>query len=488
MNVCNAHLCQLLATIKPILAQENCDAYIVGGFVRDWLSDRQTNDIDIIVNIDAAAIAKKVAQAVSGKYVLLDEVNRVARVVIPEVPQPVCLDFATFLHSVEEDLARRDFTINAMAIELNGFLSGSDYLIDPFHGKKDLKKKLLRMVNSLVFRTDAARLLRAVRLAAELKFNVDQDTERLIKEDASLVRSVAGERLRDELLKILGLPYASDYLRYLDRLHLLSEMMTGWEQMRGVEQPKEHYWDVLTHSLETVAAIEFLFGDNKWRYGKAALLEMIPWSDEIKAHFEDKVGGGSNRKMMLKTAGLLHDIAKPQVKAIDENGRMRFIGHAVQGATMAAELLGKLRFSTQEIKIVENLIYYHLRPVQMANIGLPTSRAIYRYFRDTGSDGTDILFLTLADYLAARGPNVDMGEWEQHNRLINYIITENQKQQTVFLSDKLIDGHDLMDIFGLTSGPLVGKLLRLVREMQASGGIATKDDAITFVRKKLETG
>jgi poly(A) polymerase len=202
-------------------------------------------------------------------------------------------------------------------------------------------------------------------------------------------------------------------------------------------------------------------------------------------HFDEKVASSSSRKIILKLGGLLHDIAKPQVKSVDETGRMRFIGHTKLGAIRAVDILRRLRFSVHEIRLVENLIYYHLRPVQMANTGLPTSRAIYRYFRDTGNDGIDILFLTLADYLAARGPDLDSEEWEHHNRLINYVIAENQKQQLEFLSTKLIDGHDLIDIFGLTSGPLVGKLLRLVSETQVSGEISTRDEALSLVRREL---
>jgi poly(A) polymerase len=121
----------------------------------------------------------------------------------------------------------------------------------------------------------------------------------------------------------------------------------------------------------------------------------------------------------------------------------------------------------------------------MANEGMPTQRAIYRYFRDTGDAGIDILFLVLADYLASRGPLVNMKEWKDYCRLIDYILSEHEKQQDVLLPVKLIDGHDLINTIGLSPGSLIGELLALVRESQASGEITTREEALALVHKEL---
>ena len=482
----NSNILKLLNSVVKTVTHEKHQAYLVGGFVRDLLSGRETNDIDISVGGDAIEIAKKISDIIGGRYVLLDEVNRVARVVMTKWEQPLYLDFSTFSGTIEEDLARRDFTIDAMAIELGEFLSDSWHLIDPFKGKADLRRKTIRALSQGIFKDDPSRLLRAVRLAAELGGNIERDTKRLIKQYAKLITSVSGERQRDELLKIFTLSSCSDYLRYLDEVNLLTEIIPELEELRGVEQPKEHYWDVLNHSLETVAAVEFILRERQWKYHKDDLLKVTPWSNEMEQYFDEGVSGDSNRRISLKIGALLHDIAKPQTKTVDKTGRTRFIGHAKEGAAKTVNILTRLRFSNREIKLVENLVCYHLRPVQMANAGLPTSRAIYRYFRDVGDAGIDILFLALADYLAARGPNLDIKEWEQHNRLVSYIINENQSQEHERLPVKLVDGHDIMDIFGLTSGPLIGKLLRLVHESQAVGEIKTRDEAIRLVRKTLE--
>ena len=133
---------------------------------------------------------------------------------------------------------------------------------------------------------------------------------------------------------------------------------------------------------------------------------------------------------------------------------------------------------------MESLVYHHLRPAQMANEELPTQRAIYRYFRDTGEAGIDILFLALADYLASRGPLASMEEWKKHCQLINYILAEHNKQQARILPVKLIDGHDIMSTFDLAPGPLIGKLLAMVNEAHASGELSTREEALALVQRE----
>jgi poly(A) polymerase len=396
------------------------------------------------------------------------------------------LDFTSFLKDIKDDLARRDFTIDAMAIEAQGLSSGSSQLIDPFSGKSDLKKKLVRAVSQNIFTEDAARLLRGVRLASELGFKIAPGTESLIRKDCQLAKLVPGERLREELVRLLALPGSAASIRYLDKLGLLTAIIPELEEMKGAKQPKEHYWNVFDHSVETMATAEFLLRESKWKYGKDDLLTVTPWSEEINGHFNEEVSSGSNRRLLLKLGALMHDIAKPATKTVDETGRTRFLGHAKEGAATAVAVLERLRFSSREIRLVENLIYHHLRPAQMANDGLPTSRAVYRYFRDTEGAGIDVLFIALADYLATHGPKLDIEEWKQHNLLISFILAEHSNQETKVLPVKLIDGHDLMDIFGLKPGRLLGELLTEVREAQAAQELNTREEALELVRKELE--
>ncbi|MCK5124547.1 MAG: HD domain-containing protein, partial [Dehalococcoidia bacterium] len=358
-------------------------------------------------------------------------------------------------------------------------------LIDPFSGKDDLRDKIVRAVSEQVFETDAARLLRAARLAAELDFTIEPDTESLIRRYCQTITEVPGERIREELLRLLALPRATYYLRYLDKLGLLLALIPELADSKGVEQPTTHFWDVFDHSLQTVAAIEFLIRESDWEFSNEAMLSTAPWSDMIERHLSLEVSSGSNHRVLLKLAGLLHDIAKPMTKSIDNTGRARFLGHTKQGAAITANVLERLRFSNREIRLVESLVYHHLRPVQMANEEFPSQRAIYRYFRDTGDAGIDVLVLALADFLASRGPLVSMEDWEKHCQLINHILEEHDRQQTKVLPVKLIDGHDIMDTLGLAPGPLVGKLVAVVNEAHASGELSTREEALALVRREL---
>ena len=479
----------LLTRVSDFLTEQGVKSYLVGGFVRDALLGRDTADIDVAVAADALEIAPKVATALGGRYVLLDEVNRVSRVVLVNEAAPSAggqwqLDFSTFQGSIEQDLARRDFTVDAMAVDLGGIVCQPHPLIDPFNGWNDLHQGVVRAVSEAAFKSDAVRLLRAVRLAAELGFSIDSETEALIRRYCHLIADVAGERVREELLQLLATSRAGEFLTYLDKLGLVTAMIPELNQTKGVEQPKEHSWDVFEHSLKTVSAADFLLGQGAWEYAGEEVLAVVPWSAVLSQHFDLEVSSGSTRGSLLKLAALLHDIAKPQTKAFD-GSRMRFLGHAKDGAAIVVNILERLRFSGKEVKLVEAMVRHHLRPTQMSQGELPSRRAIYRYFRDTGEAGIDILFLSLADHLATRGPHLNLAQWRGHAQIVEYVLAQRFQEESLVAPPKLVDGHDLINIFGMSPGHELGQLLEALCEAQASGEIATRDEALAYVRDHL---
>jgi len=483
----------LLTSVNNLLAEQDVKSYLVGGFVRDVLLGRDTADIDIAAAADAVDIAQQIANALGGRFVLLDKVNRVGRVVMADKEAPSGsqweLDFSTFDGSIEDDLARRDFTIDAIAIDLGELTK--DYanvrLIDPFNGWADLQHGVIRAVSETAFQSDAARLLRAVRLAAELGFSLDSQTEALVQRHCHLIADVAGERVREDLLRLLALPQSQQFLLYLDRLGLVTAIIPELAETKGVRQPKEHFWDVFDHSIETVIAVDFLLHQGGWKYTAGEVLAIAPWSEALAEHFSREVSSASTRRSLLKLAALLHDVAKPQTKAIAEDGRMHFLGHAKLGAAMTVDILERLRFSSKEVKLAEVMVREHLRPGQMSQGGLPTRRAIYRYFRDTEEAGIDILFLSLADHLATRGPKLNLARWQEHTQMVEYVLTQHFEQEKLVVPPKLVDGHDIINIFGLSPGPKIGQLLEAVREAQASGEVTTKEEALAFIREHLST-
>jgi poly(A) polymerase len=483
----------LLTRISSFFTEQGIHAYVVGGFVRDVLLGRDTVDIDIAVAADALEIAPEVAAVLGGKYVPLDKINRVGRVILFSngtfsVKAQRELDFSTFEGTIEQDLSRRDFTIDAMAIDLNQLKEGHTdvQLLDPFKGRDDLRRGVVRSVTETAFQSDAARLLRAVRLAAELGFSIDEETESLIRRDSHLIANVAGERVREELLRLLAVSQSEWLLPYLDGLGLITAIIPELGQAKGSVQPKEHFWDVFDHSLKTVVAVDFVLRRGDWEYAGDDIQADVPWSETLSQHFAREVSGGSNRRLLLKLAALLHDVAKPQAKATDSDGRIRFLGHAKEGSAIAVDILERLRFSAKEIKLVEIMVRHHLRPGQLSQQDeLPSRRAIYRYFRDTGEAGVDVLFLSLADHLAARGPSLNLAQWQEHARMVEYVLSQRSEQESLVVPPRLVDGHDLINIFGMRPGPRVGELLEAVHEAQATGELATREEALSYIQEHL---
>ena len=474
-----------LAAIGRVLAEREVKSYLVGGFVRDILLGRETSDIDIAVAQDALEVASRVAGELEGKYVRLDEVNRVARVIMDDGKWQV--DLATFTDGIEQDMARRDFTIDAMAVDLSQITADASSLqvIDLFGGLADIERRIIRAVTETVFEIDAVRLLRAVRLAAELDFSIESQTEDMIRRYAHLIGGVAGERIREELLRLMAVSQPGQFLPYLDKLELLTAIIPELVPLKGAEQPKEHFRDVFGHTLAAIEAVDFILRRGAWKYAGDEVLAVVPWSDTLVEYFEQEVSSGSTRRLMLKMAALLHDTAKPQTKTVEAGGKIRFLGHATEGAVIAADIMERLRFSTREIKLVETIVKHHLRPGQMSNVGMPTSRAVYRYFRDTGDAGIDILFFSLADHLATRGPQLDREAWIEHAQTVAYVLEQRSEQSSLVTPPKLVDGHDLMNIFGMKPGPGMGGLLEAVREAQAAGEVTTREEALSYIREHL---
>ncbi|HXX59226.1 MAG TPA: HD domain-containing protein, partial [Dehalococcoidales bacterium] len=395
------------------------------------------------------------------------------------------LDLTSFRGKIETDLRRRDFTFNAMALDLPEVVSASAdaRLIDPFNGMKDLSNGVVRAVADKAFIDDPVRVLRAVRFYAELGFTIDFHTEELIKQSAGLLPESAGERIREEFMRLLDVSHDGQACIYLDELGILTVLFPELSAARGVSQPVEHHWDVFTHSLQCVKAVDFILRQGTWDYPDKWILKAVPWPSFCPKYFASQIGSGTSRRTLLKLAALLHDVAKPQTKAPDKNGRMRFIGHPEQGAEIVKKIMGRLNFSSKEKNFVTSVVQYHLRPTQM---GLPpTSRAIYRYFRDTGDSGIAVLYISLADHLATRGPGLIPGGWREHANMVRYVLRQHFRRVETGPPPKLLDGHDLIDVFGLQPGPKLGELLESVREAQGAGELTNRHQALDYIRNVL---
>ena len=479
-----------LTAVRAFLDAQGVEAYVVGGFMRDALLGRPAHDIDVSVVAGPLDLGRRLADSLGGAFVPLHEKFSIARVILPDEDGSLGIDLLPVRGDMEADLAERDFTIDAMAMPLAPFLEGKRKpLIDPGGGERDLQRRLVRAVNEDVFRRDSLRLLRAVRLCAELGFSLEPETAAMARRDASLLAQAALERQRDELLRILDSPRAAAGLRLADELGQLEQLLPELTATRGEAQPPEHHWDVFQHSLETVAALDALLvseepADCHWAPLWRHLWEEMSELPDVEKHFGEEASPGHGRVGLLKLGGLLHDIAKPDTRSIDENGRMRFFGHAREGASKAVPIARRLRLSGAEIRLVEVMVREHLRPLQIAKDGPPSRRALFRYFRDCGDAAIDVLFLSLADHLATVGPRVEWGGWRRHVAVVKYIMMQRFADETLATPARLLSGHDLMAALGLSPGPLVGHLLAAVEEAQGAGEVRSREQALA--RRELE--
>ena len=464
--------------LRRFFASQGLEAYLVGGAVRDRLLGREGLDLDIAVEGDAGRVAGDAAAALGWRAYPLDVARGIFRLTTTNGGPNV--DLSPVRGSIDNDLAQRDFTVDAMALPI----ADNAAIIDPYNGAMDLDRKVIRALSPDAFVDDPGRLLRAIRLAAQLGFDIEPSTRAWMKSNAGLISSVAPERTREELLRLLGGRNTVRWLREMDELGLLCRIVPELEEARGVDQPKEHYWDVFDHCIETTGQVERLLQSEEC---SGFLGDDIP----VDAHgyFAQHASDGHGRLNLLKLVGLLHDISKPATKTIEPSGRIRFFGHHTEGAEVAGNILRRLRFSRAGVELASTMVEHHLRPGQMAKKGeLPSRRAVYRFHRDLGDAAVDTVYLNLADYLAARGPDLEKSDWDYRRAVARHILQGSAATEETTRPAGLIDGHDIMRETGIAPGPRVGEMLEMVREAHSSGCISTREEALSLLAGELRAG
>lgn len=462
----------VLEQVIAFIADHNVDAYFVGGLVRDDLLGRTAKrDIDLAIDGEASELARTFADAIGGAYYLMDEEHDVARVIVGDT----YVDFARIRGSLRDDLATRDFTVNAMARQL-----GSDELFDPFHGQKHLAQKQICAVTNHVFENDPVRLLRAIRFAGELGFTIGAHTEKLMRRDARLLTFASMERARDEFWKILALPNSTHLLKQMDRLGLLEALIPELTRLKGVTQPPPHAYDVFEHTLAALAELEKIQANE---YADVANGKLVP---EIQTHLAQSVSAERQRGTLLRLAMLLHDIGKADTRTVNANGTIHFFNHELLGVEIASQIMRRLRFSNDEIEIVMRVIQNHMRPTQLAHDPVISNRAAYRFFRDTGDAGIETCILALADRRGKTAPHIEAAR-DAQQRAINVFLLDRffRAREIVIAPPALVDGRTLMRELNIEAGPRLGEVLEAIREAQAEGEVKTREQAIELARQML---
>jgi poly(A) polymerase len=441
--------------------------YLVGGAVRDHLLEHESKDIDLMC-ADPQALAQT-----------LESVHDIALVPFLNKPDTPCLravnrsDAADFLDlvpihgsGVQDDLSRRDFTINAMAIAI-GTRGALGDLIDPLGGGRDLRDRLIRAASPNALMSDPLRVIRAARFSAELGFEIDAATRQLMSIAADRLAVVAAERIVRELFLTLKQPASAPLVRTLDDTGALQVIFPEIASMRGCSQNEHHHLDVWNHSLEALEKLEGIMSSLTDQFD--------PMAGRVRANLEQE-----NRLPVLKLAMLLHDAGKPETQTVaTETGRITFHGHDATGSMIAEEIAARLKFSVRDKELFRRLIADHM---YMIGLSGPDVRpgTVLRWFRRLGEDMVPLILLGMADVMATAGPASIKVERERHLRWCRETIRLYYTEIKDRLECKpLIGGRDLMAI-GIPPGPGMGEILEAVRAAQDEGAVRNRDQALAL--------
>ncbi len=477
------------------VAQERAvPVWAVGGAVRDALLDTAVHDWDFAVQGDSLALARAVADRLGGAFFPLDAERDTGRVIADSpAGESIEIDFAGLRGSdLAEDLAGRDFTVNALAVDTSGDL------VAVTRGWSDLQNRIVRAASEAAFQDDPVRLLRAVRFEAQLAgFAIEPQTARWIERDAPLLVKAAPERVRDETVRLLETRPAMVALERLDSLGLLGAVFPELVDLQGVAQSPPHRFDVYRHSLLVLDALERVLVAIPGEDTATAAPQDAPpgvWEDAagvlgrfaagLREHLSFRVKGGRDRGALMKLAALLHDVGKAKTYSYDETGMIRFEGHGAVGAEITARRMKALHFSGEEVARVSRLVAHHARPSRLEQEGKLDRRTIFRYFRAAGNGGVELALCSLADLVATFGPNLKEDRWSRRLQTVETLLTHYfERYEETVAPPPLITGVDLIIELGIESGPEIGRLLGLLREAQAAGEIEARSEALALARR-----
>lgn len=437
------------------LQESGYEAYFVGGCVRDFLMGRKVVDWDIATNATPEQIQKIFSNSfydntfgtVGIPLANHDEMADWEKNYVEATTYRTESGYTDSRHpgkvewgkTIEEDLSRRDFTMNALALSLDLRSKIEDQrsnLIDPYNGQDDIKNKLIKTVGvpHERFSEDALRLLRAIRLATQLNFKIDDNTWEAIVKNANLITNISWERIRDELLKILANEHAYDGIILLDQAGILDIIFPELARGKGISQARpgrHHTSDVFTHNIES--------------------LHHTPASDPI-----------------VRLATLLHDVGKPYVQGEDEDGHVIFYNHEVAGAKIAAEIADRLRLSKKQKEKIITLIRWHMFTVD-EHI---TDSAIRRFIRRVGLENVaDMMDLRIGDRL---GGGTQVAESWRLKKFKERVASELNPPFSI--NDMAIDGNDIMSELKIKPGPEIGQILnQLFTEVDENLELNNKD-------------
>lgn len=447
---------------------QDADIYLVGGYLRDALINKESFDRDIIVNnISSCDFANIIGNIFKIKPILLDKENQIYRLVLQNKK-----DFFDITKingtSLAEDLKSRDLTINSLAINLKTF-----EVIDKCNSIDDFSNKILKTSNVKNMLADPLRMLRVFRFASTLGFKIDKSLLDFINQNANKINTVSKERIIYEMLKFFEGKYSN--IAFLDFQYnqLLNELFPFVEELKKVPPNLHHHLCLFHHSIETSNQIQ-KFYDNS--------------NNDIKAHFNEILSYNISRLAHIKLAGFLHDIGKPSTWIIEKDTqRHRFIKHDEVGSELVVPYLTKLKFPKKAIKYIKKMIKHHIYPSSLMSSPDVSQKAIDRFYRKMDEDTLDVIILAKADRTSALG--VEITKEMVENNLQNLIKLEKgwfdfcQSNKEI---PKLLNGLEIMELLKLNSPKKLSSIIKSLHNAQYDGTVKTKNDAINFLLQNFK--
>jgi len=452
----------LIKMAGDIADQIDMNAYLVGGYVRDCLLHRKNYDIDIVVEGNGELFANKLAKALKIDTVV--DYNRFGTYAIPH--PDIEIEIATARKesytpetrnpdvefcSIDEDISRRDFTINAIAASIRS----SDFgrLLDPYKGIQDLQKGIILtpLDPGITFSDDPLRILRAIRFAAQLNFTIASNVLDSIARTRDRLEIISWERIRDELVKCLKADKPSIAFYLMKDTGILGYIFPELDIMSGVETINGRgHKDVFIHTLQVV--------DN------AADL---------------------TNKMEIRFAALVHDIAKPPTKKFYPDKGWTFHGHEEIGRRMMVKVGKRLKLSNELRDYLMRMIKLHLRPIALAKEGV-TDTAIRRIMNEAGDDIDDLMTLCRAD-ITTKNPN-KVRKYMKNFEKVEELMKDVKLRDEMKKFQSPVRGHEIMKIFNLTEGPVIGRIKSSVEDAILDGDIANDYDSVySYIIKNKKT-
>ncbi len=482
--------------IDAMKALPNADEiYLVGGSVRDHFMQRTTQDLDFACK-NGIETGRRLANQLGYDFFILDRERDCCRLIRRGSDGSKAHFDINGLRAptIENDLLDRDFTINAMAIPIT-----SQKLADPCGGLADLRSRQLRMCAQHSIHNDPLRILRAVRFCAQFSFRMDAGLISAIRSEIPSLAKVSAERVRDELHKIFEGPRPALGLDLMDKLEILEFLFPEIAPLKEQAQSAPHVQNVWPHTVSVIKQLKQIMdvAANEYNEEKAnadlftglLVLKLGRFRQQLRAHFSEQRSEGRSRAGNLIFAALFHDIAKPACASIEDSGRIRFFGHDEAGEGTTARIAEQLKLSANESTAVSRIVRNHMRMHFLANRAeagdLPSRKQIYRYFRKLGTEGVDLVLLSLADLRATYEQTLTQQKWRASLDVAEALLAAWYEQKDQIVSPPaLVNGHQLMQQLGLEPSEMLGKLLEAIREGQASGEIHTKEEALEKAKRE----